>query len=129
MGLKIVMKKVIYLTILVNMEANNIAKKNFCKRSAFPIKYLGVPLNFSKLKRKYIQHIVDKIIKKVAGWRGRLLSYGRRLTLLRSCLASILIYPMSFIEFPKWDIDVINSQMAHFFWNNTEDRQSYHLPN
>lgn len=56
------MTKVIYLT-LVNMEANNIAKIFCCKRSAFPIKYLGVPLHFSKLKREYIQPIVDKLSK------------------------------------------------------------------
>ena len=64
--------------------------------------------------------MVDKIVKRIADWKGRLLSYGGRLTLLKSCLASIPVYLMSVIKFPKWAIEAINSQMAHFFWNNQE---------
>jgi len=82
------------------------------------------------LRREDLQPVVNKIIKRVAGWKGRLLSYGGRLTLLKSCLASILIYMMSVIKFPKWAIEAINSQMAHFFWNNQEGRgEKFHLAN
>jgi len=82
------------------------------------------------LRREDIQPVVNKIIKRVAGWKGRLLSYGGRLTLLKSCLASILIYMMSVIKFPKWAIEAINSQMAYFFWNNQEGRgEKFHLAN
>jgi len=73
--------------------------------------------------------VVDKVIKRIAGWKGRLLSYGGRLTLLNSYLASIPIYLMSIIKFPKWDIKLINSQMSHFFWDNTEEKHKYHLAN
>ena len=33
----------------------------------FPFKYLGVPLHFKKLRREDIQHIIDMIIKNIAG--------------------------------------------------------------
>ena len=69
------------------------------------------------------------MIKRIAGWKGRLLSYGGRLTLLNSCLASIPIYLMSIIKFPKWDIKLFNSRMSHFFWDNTEEKHKYHLAN
>jgi len=59
--------------------------------------------------------VVDKIIKRIAEWKDKLLSYGGRLTLLKSCLASIPTYMMSIIKFPKWAIEAINSHMAHFF--------------
>jgi hypothetical protein len=76
-----------------------------------------------------IQPIVDKIVKKIAGWRGCLLSYGGRLSLVKACLASIPVYLMSVIKFPKWAVEAINSQMANFFWNDQEDKQKYHLAN
>ena len=57
---------------------------------------------------------VDKVIKRIAGWKGRLLAYGERLTLINSCLASIPTYLMYIIKFPKWAIKLINSQMSHF---------------
>jgi hypothetical protein len=59
------------------------------------------------MRREDIQHIVDKIIK-IAGLKGSLLSYGARLTLLKACLASIPVYLMSIIKFPKWVVEVIN---------------------
>jgi len=110
-------------------RANEFAKIFCCKKSNFPIKYLGVPLHFNKLRREDLQPIVDKILKRIAGWKGRLLSYAGRLTLLKSCLASIPIYLLSIIKFPKWAIDLINSHMSHFLWNNTEDKHKYHLAN
>jgi hypothetical protein len=100
-----------------------------CKLSDFPIKYLGVPLHFTKLRRVDLQQVIDKIIKRIAGWRGRLLSYAGRLMLLRACLASIPIYLLSIIKFPRWAINMITSQMGHSLWNNTEDRHRYHLAN
>ena len=110
-------------------ELNAFANLFCCKVGTFPITYLGVPLHFNKLRREDIQPVVDKVIKRVAGWRGKLLSYGGRLTLLKSCLASIPTYLLSVIKFPKWAIDAINSQMAHFLWNNHEGEGKYHLAN
>jgi hypothetical protein len=68
-----------------------------------------VPLHYDKLKREDIQPVVDLIIKRIPGWRGKLISYSARLTLLKSCLASIPIYLMSIIKFPKWAIEAIDS--------------------
>ena len=35
-----------------------------CNKGNFPIKYLGIPLHYDKLRREDIQPLVDKIIKK-----------------------------------------------------------------
>ena len=51
-------------------ETNAFANLYCCIVSTFPITYLGVPLHFTKLRREDIQPVVDKVIKKVAGWRG-----------------------------------------------------------
>jgi hypothetical protein len=72
---------------------------------------------------------VDKVIARIFGWNGRLLSYGARLTLLRACLASIPIYLMSVIKFPRWAIEAISSQMTNLFLNDQENSHKYHLPN
>lgn len=70
--------------------------------------------------------MVDKIVKRVAGWRGRLL-YDVRFTLLKACLANIPIYLLSIIKFPKWAMQMMSSHMGHFLWNNTEENHKYHL--
>jgi hypothetical protein len=100
-----------------------------CKIGPFPFKCLGVSLHHEKLRREDIQPVVDIIINRIPGWQGRLLSYGARLPLLKACLASIPIYLMSIIRFPKWAIEAINSHMAKFFWDDQVGNHKYHLSN
>jgi hypothetical protein len=57
---------------------------------------------------------VDKVINRIPGWKGGLLSYGARMVLLRAFLTSVPIYSMSLVKFPKWAIETINFQMTIF---------------
>jgi hypothetical protein len=80
-----------------------------CLVGALPFKYLGVPIHFEKLKRDDLQSVIDKLIKLIASWRGKLLAYSRSLELIRSCLASIPVYLLSFVKFSKWAIRLLES--------------------
>jgi hypothetical protein len=66
-------------------------------------------------RREDLQPLVEKIIKRIADWRGKLLTQGRRLVLIKTCLVSIRIYLLSFFKFHKWAIELINSHMANCF--------------
>lgn len=110
-------------------DTNSLSQIFGCKKGTLPITYLGVPLHHSKLRKEDLQPAVDKVIKRIAGWRGRLLSIGGRVTLIRACLASIPIYLLSFIKFPNWALHAINTQMAHCLWDNYEGHHKYHLAN
>jgi hypothetical protein len=87
-------------TNLDDEQIHEIAHVLSCPVGKFPIKYLGVPLHFEKLKREDLQPVVDKLSKRCARWRGKLLAYSSRLTLVKTCMASI-VYLLSFIKFPK----------------------------
>jgi hypothetical protein len=75
------------------------------------------------------QPLLDKMIKRMAGWRGRLLAYRSRLILIQSCLDNIPVYLLSFVKFRKWAIRLLDSQLAHCLWNNDSDRHRYHIAN
>jgi hypothetical protein len=100
-----------------------------CAVGNFPIKYLGIPLHYTKLRREDFQPLIDKILKRIAGWRGKLLSYAARLTFIKAFLASFPIYLLSFFKFPKWALDLINTQMANCLWNDFEGHTKLHLAN
>jgi hypothetical protein len=72
---------------------------------------------------------MDKLIKRMVGWRFWLLAYNSRLVLIKSRLASILVYLMSFLKFPKWAIRLIESQMSNCLWNDEAEAHRYHLAN
>jgi hypothetical protein len=50
-------------------EANQYAKVFCCKVGISPFRYLGVPLQFDKLRREDIQPVVDAIMKRIPSWR------------------------------------------------------------
>lgn len=72
---------------------------------------------------------MDKLLKRIAGWRGKLLSLAARALLIKSCLASIPIYLLSFIKFPKWAIRILNTHMSNYLWNDSDEAHKYHLAN
>jgi hypothetical protein len=56
-------------------------------------------------------------------------AYGSRLKLIKTCLASVPIYLLSFLKFPKWAIRLLESQMTHCLWSNDSNSHRYHLIN
>jgi hypothetical protein len=72
-----------------------------CPVGDFPIKYLGISLHYQKLRMEDLQPLIDKIIKMIAGWRGKLLTQAGRLILIKTCITSIPTYLLSFFKFPR----------------------------
>lgn len=115
-GMKINFHKSDLLTINIEEEvAKSFAQIFCCKLGSSPIKYLGVPLHFDKLRMKDLQPIIGRIFKNIAKWMGRSLTYRGKVILLCACIVSIPVYLMAMIKFPKWAINAINSEMSHFF--------------
>jgi hypothetical protein len=72
-----------------------------CVAGAFPMKYLGIPLHFEKLRREDLQPLIDSLLNRMAGWRGEVLSSEAKRILIQTCLAIVPIYLLSFFKFPK----------------------------
>jgi hypothetical protein len=47
--------------------------------------------------------------------------------LIKTCIASISIYLLSLFKFPRWVVDLINSHMANYFWDDYEGHKKLHL--
>lgn len=73
--------------------------------------------------------LVEKASKKMDGWKGNLLSIGDRIILVNSCLSSIPLYMLSFLEAPKVFLKDIDSKRARMVWQETSDTRKYHLVN
>ena len=56
--------------------------------------YLGTPIFSTHRKATAYQYLVDKIQRKIEGWQIKYLFVARRVTLIKSTSASILIHAM-----------------------------------
>ena len=71
--------------------------------------------------------LVEKINKRLDGWKGASLSIGGRLTLLNACLSSIPLYCMSMSLLPNTVIKKIDMVRKRFFWQGGGTKRKYHL--
>lgn len=85
-GLKVNFLKTKVMGIgLSNMELTNAAAMLGCQMDNFPITYLGIPLNFRTLKVSEWNFLVDRIEKKLSGWKKRVFNLSRTVDIDKLC--------------------------------------------
>ena len=70
-----------------------------CRVGSLPMKYLGMPLG-TPYKTSLWNLILERMEKKLSGWKCLFLSKGGRLTLLKSTLSSLPTYYLSLFTIP-----------------------------
>lgn len=87
-----------------------------CHQTSFPVTYLGMPLTVLKPHRDHFMPLIEKFEKRLEGWRGRMISRGGRLQLVKSVLSSIPIYHMGCFKIPQWVLNRIDKVRRDFLW-------------
>lgn len=81
--------------------------------------YLGFPLFMNRAPTTSYNFLVQKIEKKLQGWKENLLSHAGREVLIKSSLASIPSYHMSLGILPQRTIYSMEKYMRNFDWGYT----------
>ena len=79
-------------------------------------KYLGLPPLVGKGKRKAFNRIKDQVGRKIAGWKGNLLSNVGREILIKVVAQATPTYTMSIFKLPDSLCKDLNSMMGNFWW-------------
>lgn len=109
-------KSALFMSTLVNTPCKHgLLRITGFEEGTFPMTYLGVPLFLGRLTSCIMEPLVEKIWKKVAGWKFKLLSQGVCLILLRHVLSSMPIHLLLVLNIPIMTISRINSIIANFF--------------
>ena len=83
------------------------------KQGSLPMKYLGLPLG-AKFKEKTIWNpILEKMERRLAGWKQLYLSKGGRVTLIKRTLLNLLTYFHSLFPIPAY----VAYWIAKLQWN------------
>lgn len=65
--------------------------------------------------------------KKLGCWKGKLLSYSDRFTLINSVLTSMPMFMLSFFEIPVRVRKRLDFYRSRFFWQSEEHKRKYRL--
>jgi hypothetical protein len=89
-------------------------------------KYLGVPLTGRAPKITDYQYLIDQVSNKLSAWKARQLSFAGRVTLAKSVLEAVPIYPMMTTKIPKTCLEAIQRIQRNFIWDEYDNVRKYH---
>jgi hypothetical protein len=104
-GLRINLAKSELVPVGNVMNVEGLASILGCRVSSLPMKYLGLPLGVSFKAKSIWDDIIEKVQRRLAGWKRMYLSKGGRVTLIKSTLSTMPTYFMSLFPLP---VDVAN---------------------
>ena len=92
-----------------------------------PFRYLGIPMQFRRLKNADWREVEERFQKKLCAWKGKMLSVGGRLVLINSVLSNLSMYMFSFFEVPREVLKKLDFYRSKFFWQCDEHKKKYRL--
>lgn len=94
--------------------SNGVAVILQCPISSFPWTYLGLPLSTQKISHGMLLPVIHRVDRRLSGWLATFLSWGGRLTLVNSVLASIPNYFMACFIWPQQSLDRLEQILQGF---------------
>jgi len=92
-----------------------------CRVGNLPMKYLGMSLGTPYKTASIWNPILEKMEKKLSGWKRLYLSKGGRLTLLKSTLSSIPTYYLSLFTIHVTVADRLELIQRNYLWGSLEE--------
>ncbi|CAM8960205.1 unnamed protein product [Rhodiola kirilowii] len=83
-------------------------------------RYLGLPVMFSHNKTELFQFIIEKVWKRVQGWKEKMLSMAGKEILIKAVIQSIPTYAMMCFKIPDLLIKRNVSIVSKYWWSNGE---------
>lgn len=90
-------------------------------------KYLGIPLTGRAPRKQDFAYIIEQLQAKLMHWKANQIALAGRVTLAKSVLEAIPIYPMMTTISPKSCIDEIHRIQRRFIWGDIDQSRSYHV--
>ncbi|KAJ0558404.1 putative reverse transcriptase zinc-binding domain-containing protein [Helianthus annuus] len=122
-GLKVnLLKCNVYGIGVSEMEIQHMANIIDCKKGSFPFKHLGLTVGANMNLTRNWDPVIDTFRSRLSIWKAKHLSYGGRITLLKSVLNSLPTYYFSLFKAPIQVIDSLERIRQVFFWGGDEEK-------
>jgi len=126
-GLRINLGKSEIVLIGAVEDVEGLAHLLGCRVASFPMSNLGLPLGASYKSVSIWNGIIEKMERRLSGWKCMCLSKGGWLTLLKSTLSNLPTYLLSLFPIPVSVTNRLDNIQKAFLWHGIEDEAKFHL--
>ena len=89
--------------------------------------YLGVSIVHGRVTKNIYAHLVNKVLKKLADWKDKVLSQASRRTLIQSTTNSIPLHTMQTVLLPLGICKKLDQINCNFLWGGSAKASRNHL--
>lgn len=97
-----------------------------CRKELEEFTFLGISIGSNPRRISTWSSLLIKLRKKLSTWKGQLLSFGGRITFLKSVLGNLAIFTISFYKAPRKVIREITKIQSNFLWGRLEEKRRIH---
>lgn len=116
-GLRANMSKCIIVPICCSDQEIARIQEHFpCQTASFPITYLGIPLSTHKLKKEYLEPVVQAVRNRLPRWKAGLMNKAGRRAHVKETLSAMPVHTLKTIKQANWMILAIDKTRRGFFW-------------
>ncbi|GJS61600.1 reverse transcriptase domain, reverse transcriptase zinc-binding domain protein [Tanacetum coccineum] len=116
-GLKINLNKSkIYSVGVERGELDTMAHFMRCSVGEVPFTYLGLPVGVNMRRVSAWNEVIERFKSRLSEWKAKAMSFGGRLTLVKSVLGSLPLYYFSMFCVPSNVINALERVRKNFFW-------------
>ncbi|CAL1375754.1 unnamed protein product [Linum trigynum] len=126
-GLKVNFRKSFLFPVGDVANMDRLAEILGCEWKFLHTIYLGLPLGAPVKSNVIWNKVIDKVEGRLAGWMGKYLSFGGRVTLCVSVLAAQVNYLLSLFKAPAAVLDKLDRLLREFIWSGTGEVNKLHL--
>jgi hypothetical protein len=89
-------------------------------------KYLGLPTYIGRSRKRCFVYILEKILKKIQGWKERLMSMAAKEILIKVVAQAIPTYAMACFDVSKSLCDDISQLVCRYWWLQNDNENKMH---
>ncbi|GJZ47895.1 putative RNA-directed DNA polymerase, eukaryota, reverse transcriptase zinc-binding domain protein [Tanacetum coccineum] len=114
-------KSKLYGVGVSDSELRDMARWMRCSVGDFPFTYLGLPIGDNMRRVDAWNSMIEKFKNRLAEWKAKSMSFGGRLTLVKSVLGSLPLYYFLMFRVPLSVIKQLERVRKNFFWGGLEE--------
>ena len=88
--------------------------------------YLGFPIRHAGSSNQDLNFVLDKVSRKLAGWKANLLSFAGRRVLIQASTSAIPSYVMQTTYLPNRILDNLDRLNKNFLWGSSDVKRKMH---
>ncbi|XP_074290991.1 uncharacterized protein LOC141617725 [Silene latifolia] len=89
--------------------------------------YLGMPIINGRVTRDTFDYVVQRVDKRLSGWKAKNLSLAGRTTLIQSTLSPIPAYAIQTAKLPRAICDDLDKKTRRFLWGGDQEKRGLSL--